>query len=369
MKKLILIAISLALLWGALELTLTVDSAGGVYRGVKLPYFGGQARTITNDGNGHGAGRHALDIGMIYEGVLAIRNGRVIATTVDWGGGNTLILDHGDGYCSLYMHLSEFYVSAGQSVTQGQRIARSGNTGNKTTGPHLHLAVVRGCAGVDNEVAIIFNEAGGRELTHGNRVVSQNGTPMQPYYPSVTNVSNTSVELWWNDYSFNEQGFGIELRYGRGNWEQVLTVAPETIHATIKNLKPSTPYCFRVRAYNEAGSSPYSNATCATTTKQPVVSALPNNRPTQSNNNESTKPLPPSGTLTPQQAAAVQASANGKEDKPISNPAVAPVKPATTPAAATATQPIAPTPEPLPPDVSAALNQWWQTLRGYWIGD
>jgi hypothetical protein len=369
MKKFVLIALSIILLWGALELTRTVDSAGGTYRGVKLPYFGGQARNITNDGNGHGAGRHALDIGMIYEDVLAIHSGRVVATTVDWGGGNVIVLNHGDGYCSLYMHLSEFYVSAGQSVTQGQRIARSGNTGNKTTGPHLHLAVVRGCAGVDNEVAIIFDEAGGRELTYGNRVASQNGTPMQPYYPSVTNVSNTSVELWWNDYSFNEQGFGIELRYGKGNWEQVLTVVPETIHATLKNLKPSTPYCFRVRAYNEAGSSPYSNATCTTTTKQPVVSALPSNRPTKSNNNESTKPLPPSGTLTPQQAAAVQASVDGKSDKPAVNSVAAPAKLPATPVAPVVVNPVVATPEPSPPDVSAVLSQWWQTLRGYWAGD
>jgi murein DD-endopeptidase MepM/ murein hydrolase activator NlpD len=54
--------------------------------------------------------------------------------------GGTVFLDHGDGLVSVFMHMSEVTVAAGQSVAAGDRIGASGNTG-RTTGPHLHWAV------------------------------------------------------------------------------------------------------------------------------------------------------------------------------------------------------------------------------------
>ncbi|MBM7333308.1 MAG: peptidoglycan DD-metalloendopeptidase family protein [Alcanivorax sp.] len=51
--------------------------------------------------------------------------------------GNYLVLDHGNGYQTRYMHLSKLLVHAGDTVEQGQVIADSGNTG-RSTGPHLH---------------------------------------------------------------------------------------------------------------------------------------------------------------------------------------------------------------------------------------
>jgi murein DD-endopeptidase MepM/ murein hydrolase activator NlpD len=56
----------------------------------------------------------------------------------DWGYGNLLILDHGNGWQSIYGHLSKINVACGQSVTQGQVVALAGSTGN-STGPHLHF--------------------------------------------------------------------------------------------------------------------------------------------------------------------------------------------------------------------------------------
>ncbi|NED86067.1 M23 family metallopeptidase, partial [Streptomyces sp. SID11233] len=57
--------------------------------------------------------------------------------------GYQVVLHHADGRYSQYAHLSALNVRAGQHVAEGQRIARSGATGN-VTGPHLHFEVRTG---------------------------------------------------------------------------------------------------------------------------------------------------------------------------------------------------------------------------------
>lgn len=81
------------------------------------------------------------DVGVpIGTTVRASRAGQVI--TAGWlgGYGNCVIIDHGDGVCTRYGHLSEVTVSVGQYVDQGQQVALSGNTG-RSTGPHLHFEI------------------------------------------------------------------------------------------------------------------------------------------------------------------------------------------------------------------------------------
>ncbi|MGW1893664.1 transglycosylase family protein [Streptomyces sp. NPDC002004] len=75
--------------------------------------------------------------------VRAIAAGHVVAA--GWGGsyGYQVVIRHADGRYSQYGHLSAIAVRAGQSVVAGQRIARSGSTGN-STGPHLHFEVRTG---------------------------------------------------------------------------------------------------------------------------------------------------------------------------------------------------------------------------------
>ena len=70
--------------------------------------------------------------------VKAIAGGTVVSA--GWGGamGNYVIIAHGSGIRSIYMHNSSLNVSAGQAVSAGDVISYSGTTGN-STGPHLHL--------------------------------------------------------------------------------------------------------------------------------------------------------------------------------------------------------------------------------------
>ena len=73
--------------------------------------------------------------------VVAPAPGTVILADPDlYYEGGTVFLDHGHGLVSVFMHLSEVTVAAGDVVSQGDLLAKSGNTG-RTTGPHLHWAV------------------------------------------------------------------------------------------------------------------------------------------------------------------------------------------------------------------------------------
>ena len=72
--------------------------------------------------------------------VSALNRGIVLLARPLFFEGNCVVLDHGQGLLSLYMHLSKLEVKEGDQVAKGQEIALSGGTG-RATGPHLHIAV------------------------------------------------------------------------------------------------------------------------------------------------------------------------------------------------------------------------------------
>ena len=93
-------------------------------------------------GNDYWSGHLAIDIAAgTGARIYAADSGVVVFAGSALGGyGNMVVIDHGNGYQSLYAHLSSVGVSCGQSVLQGQYIASAGNTGY-STGPHLHFEI------------------------------------------------------------------------------------------------------------------------------------------------------------------------------------------------------------------------------------
>ena len=72
--------------------------------------------------------------------ILAAASGTVTFSGYKGSYGNMIVISHGNGVQTYYGHCSKLYVSAGTQVSQGQKIAAVGSTGN-STGPHLHLEV------------------------------------------------------------------------------------------------------------------------------------------------------------------------------------------------------------------------------------
>src|SRR5690606_9648678 len=93
----------------------------------------------------------AIDIANKSGGpVLAADSGTVI--TAGWpdnsGYGNRVLIDHGNGFVTLYAHLSRIQVQVGQTVNRGDILGQMGSTG-RSTGTHLHFEIRRG-GGLDN---------------------------------------------------------------------------------------------------------------------------------------------------------------------------------------------------------------------------
>ena len=72
--------------------------------------------------------------------ILAANSGQVVLARKLYYEGNCVIINHGQQFMTIYMHLSQFKVKEGDKVEKGQEIGLSGATG-RVTGPHLHIAV------------------------------------------------------------------------------------------------------------------------------------------------------------------------------------------------------------------------------------
>ncbi len=93
--------------------------------------------------------------GRLGEPIYAVDSGTVIyagyslnAAGVPVGYGQYVVLDHGNGYQTLYAHASQLYVSCGQQVLQGTVIAAVGSIG-RSTGPHLHFEIRAGSKAIN----------------------------------------------------------------------------------------------------------------------------------------------------------------------------------------------------------------------------
>ncbi|MBQ9333679.1 MAG: peptidoglycan DD-metalloendopeptidase family protein [Lachnospiraceae bacterium] len=84
---------------------------------------------------------NGIDLAAPYgSSILAAYDGDVVAADYSSSMGNYVMISHGSGIYTIYMHASALYVSKGQSVSKGQTIAAVGSTG-RSTGNHLHFSV------------------------------------------------------------------------------------------------------------------------------------------------------------------------------------------------------------------------------------
>ncbi len=110
----------------------TWPTAGGIGS-----YFGYRVHPVLGYSRLHGG----LDIGgRMGQPIWAAKEGVVIMARVNGGYGNTIIIDHGNGYATLYGHQSSFEIKEGDLVETGQHIGNVGSTG-LSTGPHLHFEI------------------------------------------------------------------------------------------------------------------------------------------------------------------------------------------------------------------------------------
>lgn len=117
-------------------------------------YDGGQFKWPTTstritsnygDTEGRTAPHKGIDVGAVKVGVAgdpiyAAYDGKVVISTYSSSAGNYIMIYHGDGLYTRYLHCSSLLVSVGDYVTKGQKIALMGTTGN-STGVHLHFDV------------------------------------------------------------------------------------------------------------------------------------------------------------------------------------------------------------------------------------
>jgi len=82
------------------------------------------------------------------QAIVAPRAGTVAATGDYFFNGNTVLVDHGQGFVTMYCHLSEIGVVEGQKLTTGDRLGAVGATG-RVTGPHLHFGTYLNGTAVD----------------------------------------------------------------------------------------------------------------------------------------------------------------------------------------------------------------------------
>ena len=104
------------------------------------------------DGRGHKGVDLAGDTG---SPIFASKAGTVIFAGWDGNYGYSVVIDHGDGFKTRYAHNSALCVKKGDTVTQGQQIAKLGNTG-RSTGPHLHFEILKNDKQVNPSAYIKF---------------------------------------------------------------------------------------------------------------------------------------------------------------------------------------------------------------------
>jgi murein DD-endopeptidase MepM/ murein hydrolase activator NlpD len=145
-------------------------------------------------------GHNGYDYTISYQPVLAAGNGTIsFAGWTDSGYGNMILVNHHNGYTTLYGHLSKLDVHKGEAVTAGEQIGISGATGH-VSGPHLHFSVFHNCVVSDpygwtghatDPLATFDGERSAYLWLPGQDPLIVNPPPNWPAYPTGVKLDST----------------------------------------------------------------------------------------------------------------------------------------------------------------------------------
>ena len=206
-------------------------------------------------------GHNGWDYALNYENVFAAAPGTVTLAGIDSVNpcfGQTIIVDHGNGYSTRYGHLSQIYVTPGQVVSRAQVIAQSGNTGC-SSGPHLHFGVYVTSSWTAVDPWGWWGSPAPDPWPSDPGDLWLTGTAQFPVPSAPLNVSviagNASATVSWSPPSW-DGGTGIADYFVDASPGGPRTTVPGTqTSAVVTGLTNGTPYTFTVTAANGIGAA------------------------------------------------------------------------------------------------------------------
>jgi flagellum-specific peptidoglycan hydrolase FlgJ len=176
--------------------------------------FGFREHPVRRERSFHEGRDYKADIGTP---VMAADSGVAHIRRDGSGYGNNVVIDHGNGWYTRYAHLSEFSIRDGQTVVQGQEIAKAGNTG-VGTGPHLHFELRHGGAfghPLDPQKYLGQNYVQqGIILEANSQVVLGDGGDRRHGVFAVKQLQSTLKELGYDLGTSGSNHDGVDGRYG-----------------------------------------------------------------------------------------------------------------------------------------------------------
>ena len=170
--------------------------------------------------------------------------------------------------------------NAGGSGLAGYRIFRNGAQIAQTTGTSFNVSGLSGST-FHSFTVTAYDYAGYSSAQSTAATVTTPACSSPPAAPSsltAVAASSSQINLTWVDNANNESGFKIERATASGGpWSQIATLGFNIVSYQSAGLAASTPYYFRVRAYNTGGDSAYSNTASATTSATSTAPSAPSN--------------------------------------------------------------------------------------------
>lgn len=206
-------------------------------------------------------GHNGYDYGLYYETVLAAGDGTVRlagADSINPCFGQTIILDHPNGFSTRYAHLSSIGVSVGQTVTRGQVIAVSGNTGC-SSGPHLHFGLYITSSWTAIDPYGWWGAPGGDPWPADAGDLWLTGNAQFPLPTPPTNVTAVAIDgaarVTWLAPAFNGGTPITQYTVASAPGGIAVTVPGGATSATVGGLTFGTLYTFTVTASNAVGAT------------------------------------------------------------------------------------------------------------------